>query len=559
MTEYVLAVGIVAGLNVLVALGLNVISGYAGQPHLGIAIYTGAGAYLSALLLVRAELAAPWTVVLAAAVAGVLGALTALPALRLGSDFLAVFTIGLAFVVESFYAYAPPSWFGGPLGLQDVPPLRVLGHAFGTRAVFVTVAAAVVLCVALDRRLEQSWLGLAFRSVREDELASQLAGHDTGRLKVLAFAAGAAHCGLAGSLYAQFMGSVSPSDFGFLPSLLAVTMVNVGGIGTLRGAVAGALVLSLLPEVFRFVQEYRNLVYGALLVTVMMYQPAGLLGDDSYLVRALRGRRRRRRPAPAPPAGDVLDSATAPAPLEVRDVRVDFGGLRALDGVSLGARPGEICGVIGPNGAGKTTLFNVVSGIQRPRRGSVRLDGRALQGASPHAIARWGVGRTCQIVRPFAALSVLENVLVAYGARRRASVRASLRRWRRDPGCAAARGWLRLVDLDGYAEAPARTLPLALLRRLEIARALASGARVLLLDEPFAGLTPAEAERQVELVLALKRAGKAILLIEHDMDVALRLCDRLVVLDFGRKIAEGPPREVREDAAVVAAYLGAVR
>jgi len=254
----------------MVTLGLNIITGYAGQPHLGIGIYTSCGAYLSALLLTRAELPFPLVLLIAISGASLLGAVTSLPTLRVGSDFLAVLTIGLAFVVESLYIYLPHEWFGGPLGLTDVPKPVLLGYSLGGTSIFWTVFFFTVFSIWVQHRLVKSWLGLAWQSIREDETASRAMGNHTPKLKIIAFALGAAYCGLAGSLYAPFMGSVSPHDFGFLPSLFVVTMLMVGGVGTIRGAVVGATILSLLPELFRFVQEYRNLIYGGLLVFVML-------------------------------------------------------------------------------------------------------------------------------------------------------------------------------------------------------------------------------------------------------------------------------------------------
>jgi branched-chain amino acid transport system permease protein len=223
----------------------------------------------------------------------------------------------------------------------------------------------------VQRCLVKSWLGLAWQSIREDEIASRAMGNHTPKLKIIAFTLGAAYCGLAGSLYAPFMGGVSPYDFGFLPSLFVVTMLMVGGVGTIRGAVVGATILSLLPELFRFVQEYRNLIYGGLLVFVMLYQPSGILGEGSFVWSMLSRLPRRWRQAVTAPLGINSPSAQNPCSLVVQEVSIDFGGLRALDRVSLRVDSGEIVGFIGPNGAGKTTLFNVICGFYEPQAGSV--------------------------------------------------------------------------------------------------------------------------------------------------------------------------------------------
>jgi len=562
MTDYLLTIATVVAINILVALGLNLITGYAGQPHLGIGVYTSIGAYTTALLLLAGM---PLLVALVLALLGatLFGALTGLPSLRVNSDFLAVLTIGLAFVVESLYGYLPQEWFGGPLGLTEIPKPQLLGVQFGSGAMLGMAGIFVLAGIAFNRLLAKSWLGLAWRSVREDELASRVMGNSTARIKVIAFAIGAGYCGVAGFLYAQFMGSVSPSDFGFLPSLFVVTTIMLGGVGTIRGPVLGAILLGILPELFRFVQEYRNLIYGSLLVGVMLYQPSGLLGDESLLWRSLGDRRwrpRRREPdislMPSVAVSAAMRGSEALTSLEVRDVSISFGGLKALDAVSLTVAPGRVLGVIGPNGAGKTSLFNIISGVLRPTGGTIRLNGEPIQGLRPDAISQLGIGRTFQIVRPFQNLSVLENVLVAYGAKHYMRPLACVRKYMDGAAVDAAMQLLASTGLQGHAHLAARTLPLGLQRRLEIARILALDAQVLLLDEPFSGLSAEEADSQKKLVLELKRQGRAIVLIEHNMEIAVDLCDWFVVLNFGRQIAEGVPSEVCENPMVIEAYLG---
>lgn len=561
---YHVTVAITAGIFAVLAIGLNIIAGYAGQPSLGHAAFWGIGAYTQAILVTRYSLsfwtALPLATAITAAIGGALGTVS----IRLREDFLAITTIGINFVVVSIFLYTP--FFGGSLGISGVLPPTVLGAPMTKPAYLVLVGLVVVGLVALDLRLGASWLGTAWAALRENEIAAEVCGIDTRRFKIAAFVVGTAIAGLAGGLYAHFIQFVEYRDFGFLTSVAILSMVAVGGLGTLRGAVVGAILLTVLPEAFRVVSEYRMLLYGATLVLVMRYQPAGLLGAHSWLGRLID--RRRAHPetlpgtAPARVAATPASSGARRVPaddvplLEVRGVVKRFAGLWAVRDVWLRARGGEIVGVIGPNGAGKTTLFNIISGLLAADRGEVLLRGRSITGLLPSRIARMGVGRTFQITQPFSGLSVLMNVVVALGHDVYSGAWAVIGRSLSGPILARARALLDRVGLGSYSEVPARILPLGLQRRLEIARALALDPQVILLDEPLGGLTAAEVEEIVALIRALRDEGLTLLMVEHNMRAAMELCDRLIVMHYGEKIAEGPPEVIRGDPRVREAYLG---
>lgn len=283
---YTLTILTLMGIWSVVALGLNIITGYAGQFNLGIGVYMGTGAYTTAMLTTAAGFTFWEALPCALLTSGAIGLLTGLPALRVREDALAVLTIGLVFVFESLLIYLP--YFGGPLGIGRIPPVRWGGAAVSKEGYLLVVFAALALTIAGTLFLKRAWMGLAWQSVRENELAASVIGVHPARFKLYAFFIGGAFAGLGGVLYAHFIRYVTPYDFGFLPSIYVLVMVVFGGLGTIRGAVFGACFLTLMPELFRFVQDYRNLIYGVLLVILMLYEPRGLLGDGSYVWQAMR-------------------------------------------------------------------------------------------------------------------------------------------------------------------------------------------------------------------------------------------------------------------------------
>ena len=289
MEAYLFTVGSLMGISCILALGLNVISGYAGQFHLGIAVYMGVGAYSTALLTKSAHIPLWVSLPVSMVLAGLFAGATGLFALRVKEDTLTVITIAMSFVFESLLTNLPP--FGGAIGIPGIPRPAILSSP---SMLFLLVAIFAVLSVFANRWLIGTWLGLAWQGIREDEEASQAIGVNSGKSKVLAFIVGGAFAGLSGVLYAHMMNYVAPADFGFLPSIYAMAMVVFGGLGTIRGPILGAAFLTAMPELFRFVQEYRNLIYGGLLVVMMLWQPDGLLGNKGLLVNIWCGRSSKR-------------------------------------------------------------------------------------------------------------------------------------------------------------------------------------------------------------------------------------------------------------------------
>jgi len=286
LSGYLVTVLITIGIYIILALSLNLITGYAGQISLGHAAFMGIGAYTSALLYTKTGLGF-WPAFLAAGLTtGIIGAILAIPCLRVREDFLAITTMGINFVIEAVFLYIP--FFGAGMGIGGIDPPRLFGHEVSKQGYLLLVLVVVGGVIAVDRWLNRSWIGLGWAAIREDEEAAGAMSIDVVRFKVLAFALGSAGAGLAGSLYAHFLTFIMPVNFSFAQSIVILSMVVFGGIGTLRGPIVGAIVLGALPEISRPAMEYRTLLYGVILLLLMRFQPAGILGERSLLPRAWR-------------------------------------------------------------------------------------------------------------------------------------------------------------------------------------------------------------------------------------------------------------------------------
>jgi branched-chain amino acid transport system ATP-binding protein len=538
---YVFVMAIMA-LTAIVGIGLNVLVGLTGQISFGHVGFYAIGAYTVAILTTRAQLDFWVALPAAAALSGIVGAALAAPALRVRGPYLAMVTIAFGFIVE----HSAVEWrdvTGGQNGIMGIGSPAVFGNAFGERGVAL---AAIVLAALLTLGywlLARSSLGAAMRAVRDAEIAAESIGLNAVRIKVAAFVVSAVCAGLAGAFFAPLSGFVTPSTFAFLQSILFVLVVIVGGAGTVAGPLVGALVVVLLPELLAGLAEYRLLFFGALLLAMLWGAPEGIVGEVARWLR------RRQRPVRGPlPDADFQARPTAGrTTMTVDGLSIAFGGVTAATDVGFSARPGEVTSLIGPNGAGKTTVLNMLGGFYRPDAGSIRLGVTPIEGRPAHTIARAGVARTYQTSQLFGTLTVIENLALA-----RCRGRVDMRKFDFE-------GLMELLAFVGYRgelHARAADLPHVDRRLVEIARALATDPAVLLLDEPAAGLSRADKEALANLIRRIADAGIAVLLVEHDMTLVMGMSDRVVVLDAGARIADGPPREVQQDAAVRNAYLG---
>jgi len=533
-------------LAAIVGVGLNVLIGLTGQVSFGHVGFYALGAYTVAILTTQAQMPFIIAVPLGALLAGMMGALLAVPALRVRGPYLAMVTIAFGFIVE----HGASEWSGltgGQNGIMGIPSPVLAGTSFGPRGIALTALVVLAIFVYGYWKLSVSTLGRAMLAVKDSETASESIGFNPLLIKAIAFTVSALCAGLAGGLFAPLLGMVTPSTFNFSQSILFVLVVVIGGAGSLAGPLVGAAIVVLLPEMVASLAEYSQLLFGALLLIVLWLAPEGIVGGISRFIKRHRPLRVPAGEAPPPLA------ANQPAELSVSNLSIAFGGVKAVTALTLTARPGAITSLIGPNGAGKTTALNMLSGFYKPDSGSIRLGASDLQGLTAWRIARAGVARTYQTSQLFGSLSVLDNLIIAQARGRTGQPFA----YAAQPETVQrALALASFVGFTGDLARPAADLPHVDRRLVEIARALATTPAVLLLDEPAAGLSREDKDRLAALLKRIAGQGIAVVIVEHDMALVMGISDEVVVIDAGVRIASGAPREVQQDAAVKKAYLG---
>lgn len=567
------------GLNALVVLGLVLLTGVGGMTSFGQAALVGIGAYSTAYLTATEQLpqflmwtnGSPWAglllgIILTVVSAFIVGGLT----LKLSGHYLPLGTI--AWGISLYYFFSTIESLGGHSGISNIPSISIAGYALdNSNKMFYLIWLILFVAIILTKNILNSREGRAIRALKGGQVMAESMGVNTFRSKMMVFIISAIFASISGWLYAHNQSFINPTPFGLQMGIDYLFMALLGGVSSIWGAIFGAGIFTMLrqwlqdlmPVIFGNDGQYETIFFGLMIVLLMQKAPSGLW---PMLVKLIPSKFRANdlhtvltAPTKSLPALDLPQKGTVI--LEAKNVTKKFGGLIANNNMSLKIHAGEILALIGPNGAGKSTMFNQLSGVDVPTSGEVIFLGEKINGMFSREIARKGLSRTFQHVKILPEMTVLENVVIGAHLRGKKGIWASMFRLDREEEnnlLNEAKLQLERVGLGDYLYTEAGNLALGQQRILEIARALCAHPSLLLLDEPAAGLRFKEKQALAELLMKLKAEGMATLLVEHDMDFVMNLVDRVVVMEFGEKIAEGLPEEIQKNEAVLEAYLGGV-
>jgi branched-chain amino acid transport system permease protein len=584
---YALQVMNLAFIYSIAALGLTVATGITGQIVLGQAALMGFGAYSTALLMTKSQapfwVALPLGLLLTALVGAAIGRIS----VRIKGHYLAITTLALNEIFR--LVVLNEEWLtGGPLGLRDIPTIRIpwLG-ANPAQQLYLPVLAIALLVYALTLRIYKNRLGRDMRAIRDDDLAAESMGVNSQATRTTAFVICSVWAALSGALYVLVFGFISPNNFLVFESIRILLMVVIGGLGSIGGTFLGAITVVGLPEALRGIQTYYFAAFGLGVVVILLVAPRGLgviadwllapwlpgsmpasadVAEESAVLtveedeaRALVVAEERRKEREA--AGQAQRPIDTTPLVRIEGVSKAFGGVTALNDISFDIRQGEILGLIGPNGSGKSTLINACSGIVKVSSGKILLGDRDIAKLPAWDVHAAGVSRIFQNVRVWDSMTVLENTMIPHPMQRAVSTLSAIvagaqSRHAEEEARAAAYAALDLVGIRHLAERKASDLSFGQSRLVEIARAVINKPNLLLLDEPGAGLRGGLILELAEILRRLRDEGMTILIVEHRVKLVVSLCDRIVVLNLGDKIAEGAAQEVARDKTVIDAYLG---
>lgn len=552
----------------IVSLGLNISLGLTGMSNMCQAAFWGVGAYTAAILSTKFGvpflLAVPAATVTTAFVGMLLGILST----RIKGIYFAILTIGFA-LFFSLLLQNWPSVTGGGTGLRNIGAPDFIFFTLKTRkGLYFMLLAFSAAATWFYTSVANSKYGKSMIAIKFNDVAAELLGVDTVKRKVLAMALSSGLAGLSGALVAYTVGVVTPTQFIYGAGLTFILILILGGSGTVLGVAIGSVLLVFLPEVLQPLKFWNTAIYGVLVAVVIMLLPGGLV---SLLLRVpfiwkiytiFQHKRQDDKIEDVPSIlSKKLDGPSDSPVLTVKQASINFGGLAAMSDVSLELFPGEVHALIGPNGAGKSTLVNCITGVYKPDSGLIELDGKSLLGLKPHRISRLGISRTFQNLAVWAGLTSIDNLLVARDGTQKVGFWATIFNTRRAKqeqaqSLAVAKKLLVSMDLWDLRDSYIGTLPYGHQKMLEIARALMANPKVLLLDEPAAGLTAPEVAILVQLIKDIKESGVAVLLIDHNMKFVMEIADKITVLNYGKVLVSDTPEVVRAHPEVIAAYLG---
>ncbi len=560
--NYYMRFAIIIFIYMILSIGYDISAGYCGLLTLSAAAIFGAGAYASAITITTLKLPFFAGMLAAMVVTGLISLTISLPAYKVKGHYLALISLGILEIVHRILN----DWISLTQGAAGffLPPWSIFGITLTNFSKYYVIFFFLILAVLFAWGLVKSHWGRDFLAVKNDEIAAAGVGINNRKFKVIALLVSSMMIGVAGSLYASYSEYISPDTFGFYLTILVLLMVIIGGSGTLSGPAFGVVVVMIVPEFFNASPDLKQIVFGALLIILTQILPGGIAGRIKKRFRAIDDNTDIENVGDRPPISFEKFKVNADGPeniLEVSNLTRRFGGLTAVGNLDITVKKGTVHSLIGPNGAGKTTTVNMITGIDKPTEGSVTFNGENITGMEPFLSVKRGIARTYQHVRLFKDMRVIDNV--AMGGRiyytysmAGAIFHSPKKRKEEKEAYLEAYDCLKLIGLEDKANFDPESLSAGQQKLLEIARALCEKPKLMVLDEPCAGLNETEVAELSEIIKAIKNVGITVLMIEHHMSIVMGISDYITVIDYGRKIAEGTPAEVSVDPAVRKAYLG---